>query len=66
MRHNSVRDSQAQIMREFCRDAIEIWSRIPSEIKNKTCLALFSEEYKKYVQLAYNRNILCVLIDWRM
>jgi len=29
--------------------AIEIWSRIPLEIKNKTCLALFSEEYKKYV-----------------
>jgi len=28
--------------------AIEIWSRIPLEIKNKTCLALFSEEYKKY------------------
>jgi len=27
--------------------AIKIWSRIPLEIKNKTCLALFSEEYKK-------------------
>ena len=27
--------------------AIEIWSRIPLETKNKTCLALFSEEYKK-------------------
>jgi len=27
--------------------AIEIWSRIPLEIKNKTCLALSSEEYKK-------------------
>jgi len=30
--------------------AIEIWSRIPLEIRNKTCLALFSEEYKKYVK----------------
>jgi len=29
--------------------AIEIWSKIPSEIKNETCLALFSEKYKKYV-----------------
>ena len=29
------------------RSAIEIWSRIPLKIKNKTCLALFSEEYKK-------------------
>jgi len=29
--------------------AIEIWSRIPLKIKNKTCLALFSEEYEKYV-----------------
>jgi len=29
--------------------AIEIWSRNPSEIKNQTCLALFSEKYKKYV-----------------
>ena len=27
--------------------AIEIWSRIPFEIKNKTRLAVFSEEYKK-------------------
>jgi len=27
--------------------AMEIWSRIPLEIKNKTCLALFFEEYKK-------------------
>ena len=27
--------------------AIEIWSRIPLEIKNKTCLELFLEEYKK-------------------
>jgi len=29
--------------------ALEIWSRIRSEIKNETCLKLFSEEYKKYV-----------------
>jgi len=27
--------------------AIEIWSRIPLEIKNKTCSTLFLEEYKK-------------------
>ena len=27
--------------------AIEIWSKIPPEIKNKTCLALFLAEYKK-------------------
>ena len=33
-------------------NAIEIWSRIPSEIKKKTCLAPFSEEYKKYVKLS--------------
>jgi len=31
------------------RSAIEIWSKIPLEIKNKTCLALFLEEYKKYL-----------------
>jgi len=30
-------------------NAIEIWSRIPLEIKNKTCLSLSLEEYKKYV-----------------
>jgi len=33
--------------------AIEIWSKIPSEIKNKTCLALFAAENKKYVLLGY-------------
>ena len=33
--------------------AIEIWSKIPPEIKNKTCLALFLAEYKKYVLLSY-------------
>jgi len=27
--------------------ATEIWSRIPLAIKNKTCLVLFFEEYKK-------------------
>jgi len=27
--------------------AVEIWSKMPLEIKNKQCLALFSEEYKK-------------------
>jgi len=27
--------------------AMEIWSRIPLETKNETCLELFSEEYKK-------------------
>ena len=27
-------------------NAIEIWSKIHSEIKNKTCLALFAAEYK--------------------
>jgi len=39
-------NSGAKIIKQ---SAIEIWSRNPSEIKNKTCLALFSEEYKKYV-----------------
>jgi len=33
--------------------AIEIWSKIPPEIKNKTCLALFLAEYRKYVLLSY-------------
>jgi len=33
--------------------AIEYWSTIPPEIKNKTCLALFLAEYKKYVVLSY-------------
>jgi len=31
--------------------AIEISSKIPSEIKNITCLALFAAKYKKYVLL---------------
>jgi len=34
-------------------NAIEIWSKIPQEIKNKTYLALFLAEYKKYVLLSY-------------
>jgi len=33
--------------------AIEISSKIPSEIKNITCLALFVAMYKKYVLLGY-------------
>ena len=33
--------------------AIEIWSKISPEIKNKTCLALFLAEYKKYVLRRY-------------
>ena len=33
--------------------AIKIWSKIPPEIKNKTCLSPFLAEYKKYVQLSY-------------
>ena len=33
--------------------AIEIWSKILPEIKNKTCLALFLADYKKYVLLSY-------------
>jgi len=32
---------------------IKIWSKIPPEIKNKMCLALFLAEYKKYVLLSY-------------
>ena len=39
--------------------AIEIWSKIPPEIKNKTCLTLFLAEYKKYVLLCYQNHILC-------
>jgi len=33
--------------------AIDIWSKIPPEIKNKTCLALFLAEYKRYVLFSY-------------
>ena len=33
--------------------ALAIWSKIPPEIKNKTCLAHFLAEYKKYVLLSY-------------
>jgi len=40
-------------------NAIEIWSKIPPEIKNKTCLALFLAEYKKYVLLSYENHTVC-------
>jgi len=33
--------------------AIETLSKIPSEIRNITCLALFAAKYKKYVLLGY-------------
>ena len=33
--------------------AVEIWSKTPPEIKNKTCLALFLAEYRKYELLSY-------------
>jgi len=33
--------------------AIEISLKIPSEIKNITCLALFAAKYKKYILLSY-------------
>jgi len=39
--------------------ALEIWSKIPPEIKNKTCLALFLTEYKKYVLLSHYNHTLC-------
>ena len=39
--------------------AIEILSKIPPERKNKTCLALFLAEYKKYVLLSYYNHTLC-------
>jgi len=42
---------------------IEIWSRIPSEIINKTCSGLFSAEFKNMYYSA-TRNMLCVLIYW--
>jgi len=43
--------------------AIEIWSRSLLEIKNKTCLVLFSGSIRNMCN-SDNRNILCVLIDW--
>jgi len=48
------------------RSAIEIWSRIPLEIKNKTCLVtFFGGVYEiRNVYNSDNRNILCVLNDW--
>jgi len=36
--------------------AIETWSKIILEIKNKSCLALFLAEYKKYVALSYLKH----------
>jgi len=39
--------------------AIEISSKIFSEIKNITCLALFVAKYKKYVLLGYQKHTLC-------
>jgi len=33
--------------------AIEIWSRIPSEIKNKTVWHFLPAKYKKYLLLGY-------------
>jgi len=39
--------------------AIEIWSKIPPEMTNKTCLALFLAEYKKYALLSYKNHTLC-------
>jgi len=39
--------------------AIEISSKIPSEIKNITCLALFVAKCKKYILLGYYKHTLC-------
>jgi len=39
--------------------ATEILSKIPSEIKSITCLALFAANYKKYVLLGYQKRTLC-------
>jgi len=39
--------------------AIEISSKISSEIKNITCLAFFAAKYKKYVLLGYYKHTLC-------
>ena len=39
--------------------AIEISSKIPSEIKNITCFALFAAKYKKYGLLGYQKHTLC-------
>jgi len=33
--------------------AIELWSKIPLEIKNKPCLTLFTAEYKRNVLFGY-------------
>jgi len=39
--------------------AIGIWSKIPPEMKNKTCLAIFLAECKKHVLLSYYNHTLC-------
>jgi len=33
--------------------SIKIWSKIPPVTKNKTCLAVFLAEHKRYVLLSY-------------
>ena len=49
----SQKHVQAQDIKMIKYSAIEIWSKIPPEIKNKTCLALLLAEYKKYILLSY-------------
>jgi len=39
--------------------SVEIWSKIPLEIKNKACLALFLSGTQKYVLLRYWKHYLC-------
>jgi len=39
--------------------AIQISSKIPLEIKNITCLALFAAKCKKCVLLGYEKHTLC-------
>ena len=46
-----VRSNSGVKMIKYC--AIDIWSKIPPEIKNKMCLALLLAEYRKYVLLSY-------------
>jgi len=48
---SKARSNSGAKMIKYC--AIETWSKIPPEIKNKTCLTLFLAEYKKYVLLSY-------------
>jgi len=45
--------------------AIEIWSRLPLEIRNKTCWHFFGGLYEiRNMYNSDNRNILWVPIDW--